>query len=141
MNTQIVRNWMTPDPITITPQTTLPEAHRMMLQYNIRRLPVVNKSKLMGIVTMSDIREAQASDFTMLSVIELNSLLDRLPAKEFMAYEPITISPDATIREAAQLMLRHKIGGLLVVENDELVGIITETDLCKMLVAETEYAQ
>ena len=141
MNTQIVRNWMTPDPITITPQTTLPEAHRMMLQYNIRRLPVVNKSKLMGIVTMNDIREAQASDFTMLSVIELNSLLDRLPAKEFMAYEPITISPDATIREAAQLMLRHKIGGLLVVENDELVGIITETDLCKMLVAETEYAQ
>ena len=141
MNTQIVRNWMTPDPITITPQTTLPEAHRMMLQYNIRRLPVVNKSKLMGIVTMNDIREAQASDFTMLSVIELNSLLDRLPAKEFMAYEPITISPEATIREAAQLMLHHKIGGVLVVENDELVGIITETDLCKMLVAETEYAQ
>ena len=141
MNTQIVRNWMTPDPITITPQTTLPEAHRMMLQYNIRRLPVVNKSKLIGVVTMSDIREAQASDFTMLSVIELNSWLDQLHAKEFMAYEPITISPDATIREAAQLMLRHKIGGLLVVENDELVGIITETDLCKMLVAETEYAQ
>ena len=141
MNTQIVRNWMTPDPITITPQTTLPEAHRMMLQYNIRRLPVVNKSKLIGVVTMSDIREAQASDFTMVSVIELNSWLDRLPAKEFMSYEPITISPEATIREAAQLMLRHKIGGLLVVENDELVGIITETDLCRMLVAETEYAQ
>ena len=141
MNTQIVRNWMTPNPITITPQTTLPEAHRMMLQYNIRRLPVVNKNKLVGIVTMSDIREAQASDLTMSSVVELNSLLDRLPAREFMAYEPITISPEATIREAAQLMLRHKIGGLLVVENDELVGIITETDLCKLLVAETEYAQ
>ena len=140
MNTELVRNWMTPNPITITPQTTLPEARRLMLQFNIRRLPVVNKGRLMGIVTMSDIREAQASDFKMLSVIELNSLLDQLPALEFMSYEPITISPKSMISEAAQLMLRHKIGGLLIVENDELVGILTETDFCRMLTGQTECA-
>ena len=140
MNTQIVRTWMTPGPITITPQTTLPEAHQLMLQYNIRRLPVVNRGKLIGIVTLGDIREAQASDFTMLSVFELNSLLDRLPAREFMAYEPITISPDAAISEAAELMLRHKIGALLVVENGELVGILTETDFCRLLMLQTEVA-
>jgi CBS domain-containing protein len=57
-----------------------------------------------------------------------------------MAYEPITISPDATIGEAARLMLQHKIGGLPVVEYGELVGIITETDLCRLLIMQTENA-
>jgi len=140
MNTQIVRNWMTPNPITITPQTTLPEAHRLMNEHNVRRLPVVNKGKLVGIVTRGDVREAQASDATTLSVYELNYLLDQIPAKEFMAYEPITVSADAPIGEAARRMLQHKIGGLPVVEYGELVGIITETDLCRMLILQPESA-
>jgi len=140
MNTQIVRNWMTPNPITITPQTTMPEAHRLMNEHNVRRLPVVNKGKLVGIVTRGDVREAQASDATTLSVYELNYLLDQIPAKEFMAYEPITVSADAPIGEAARRMLQHKIGGLPVVEYGELVGIITETDLCRMLILQPESA-
>lgn len=140
MNTQLVRNWMTPNPITITPQTTLPEAHRLMNEHNVRRLPVVNKGKLVGIVTRGDVREAQASDATTLSVYELNYLLDQIPAKEFMAYEPITVSADAPIGEAARRMLQHKIGGLPVVEYGELVGIITETDLCRMLILRPESA-
>ena len=140
MNTQIVRNWMTPNPITITPQTTLPEAHRLMNEHNVRRLPVVNKGKLVGIVTRGDVREAQASDATTLSVYELNYLLDQIPAKEFMAYEPLTVSADAPIGEAARRMLQHKIGGLPVVEYGELVGIITETDLCRMLILRPESA-
>ena len=140
MNTQIVRNWMTSNPITITPQTTLPEAHRLMNEHNVRRLPVVNKGKLVGIVTRGDVREAQASDATTLSVYELNYLLDQIPAKEFMAYEPITVSADAPIGEAARRMLQHKIGGLPVVEYGELVGIITETDLCRMLILRPESA-
>ena len=140
MNTQIVRNWMTPNPITITPQTTLPEAHRLMNEHNVRRLPVVNKGKLVGIVTRGDVREAQASDATTLSVYELNYLLDQIPAKEFMAYEPLTVSADAPIGEAARRMLQHKIGGLPVVEYGELVGIITETDLCRMLILQPESA-
>ena len=140
MNTQIVRNWMTPNPITITPQTTMPEAHRLMNEHNVRRLPVVNKGKLVGIVTRGDVREAQASDATTLSVYELNYLLDQIPAKEFMAYEPITVSADAPIGEAARRMLQHKIGGLPVVEYGELVGIITETDLCRMLILRPESA-
>ena len=140
MNTQIVRNWMTPNPITITLQTTLPEAHRLMEKHYVRRLPVIHKGKLVGIVTRGGIREAQASTATTLSVYELNYLLDQLPAKEFMAYKPITISPDATIPEAACLMLQYKIGGLPVIENGELVGIITETDLCRLLILQPEYA-
>jgi len=138
MNTQLVRNWMTPNPITITPQTTLPEAHRLMDEHYIRRLPVIKQGKLVGIVTRGDIRQAQASNATTLSVYELNYLLDQIPAKEFMAYRPITISPDAPIAEAARLMLQYKIGGLPVIENGELVGIITETDLCRLLILQPE---
>ena len=141
MNTQIVRNWMTPNPITITPQTTLPEAKRLMDEHSVRRLPVIHKGKLVGIVTRGDIREAQASTATTLSVYELNYLLDEIPAKDFMAYEPITISADATIAEAARRMQQHKIGALPVVEYGELVGITTETDLCRLLILQSEHAE
>lgn len=138
MNTLIVRNWMTPNPVSITLQTTLPEAQRLMDEHYVRRLPVIHKGKLVGIVTRGDIRVAQASKAITLSTHEMNFYLDQLSAKEFMAYEPITISADSTIEEAARLMLRHKIGGLPVIENGELVGIITETDLCRLLISQPE---
>lgn len=141
MNTQIVRNWMTPNPITITLQTTLPEARRLMDENFVRRLPVINKGRLVGIVTRGDVREAQASKATTLSIYEMNFYLDRLPAKEFMAYEPITISADATIAEAARRMQQNKIGALPVLEYGELVGIITESDLCRLLISQTEYLE
>ncbi|MDQ3007770.1 MAG: CBS domain-containing protein [Chloroflexota bacterium] len=135
MNIRIVREWMTPNPITIAPQTTLPEAHRSMDEHKVRRLPVMNKGKLVGIVTRGDIRAAQASEATTLSVYELNYLMDRIPAKDFMAHDPITVTPNATIGEAARLMFQHKIGGLPVVENGELIGMITETDFCRLLMS------
>ena len=139
MKTQLVRNWMAPKPITITPQTTLPEAHRLMDVHNIRRLPVANKGHLVGIVTLGDIREAQASNATTLNVYELNFMLDQLTAQKFMTYEPITVSPDATIGEAARLIVEYKIGALPVIEDGELVGIITETDFCRLLMLQPEY--
>jgi CBS domain-containing protein len=124
--------------MTITPQTTLPEAQRIMLECNIRRLPVLKGDKLVGIVTLGDIREAKPSDATTLSIYELNYLLDQLTAKDFMTPNPITIAPDATIAEAARLMVEHKIGGLPVVDHGKLVGIITETDLCRLLMMQPE---
>ena len=139
MKTQLVRQWMTPNPITITPQTTLPEAHQLMDKHNIRRLPVVNEGKLVGIVTLGDIREAQASDATTLSVYELNYMLDQLTAQKFMTHDPITVPSNATIGEAAGLVVEHKIGGLPVIQDGELVGIITETDFCRLLMLQPEY--
>jgi CBS domain-containing protein len=124
--------------MTITPQTTLPEAQRIMLECKIRRLPVLKGDKLVGIVTLGDIREARPSDATTLSIYELNYLLDQLTAKDFMTPDPITISPDATIAEAARIMLEHKIGGLPVVKDSRLVGMITETDLCRLLMSQPE---
>jgi CBS domain-containing protein len=121
---------MTPHPINITTQTTLPEAQELMVDYHIRRLPVVHMDNLVGIVTWRDINRAQTSDDSTLSLQELNLRRARLTAREFMSPAVITISPDATIGEAAGLMVEHRIGGLPVVEAGKLVGMITETDIC-----------
>jgi len=130
MNTELVRNWMTPHPITITPQTALPEAQRLMLDYRIRRLPVVNKDKLVGMVTWRDINRAESSTGTVLNLYEFQFMRARLTAREFMSTALVTISPDATIEEAAGLIIEHKISGLPVVEDGKMVGLITETDIC-----------
>ena len=141
MNTGSVRNWMTEDVITITPQTTLPAVQRIMLDHKIRRLPVMKADQLVGIVTLGDLREAKASDATTLSIYELNYLMDKLTARDFMTPDPITIAPDATIVKAARLMVEHKIGGLPVVEDGKLVGIITETDVCRVLMSQPELVE
>jgi len=134
MNKQLVKDWMTRDPIVITPETTLPEAHRIMAEHKIRRLPVVDNGKLVGIVTRGDIREASPSDATSLSIFELNYLLAKLAVKQIMTRKPVTVKPGTTVERAAQIMLEHKIGGLPVVEGGNLVGIITESDIFRMLV-------
>jgi acetoin utilization protein AcuB len=135
MRTQIVSKWMTPDPITVTPQTMLPEAHRLMKDSDIRRLPVLDNGRLVGIVTWGDIREASASDATSLDFFELHTLLARLPVRAFMTRNPITVHPITTIARTAQLMLEHKIGGVPVVDHrSRLIGIITESDIFRVLV-------
>ncbi len=138
MKEQLVSTWMTPDPVFITPSTTLPQAQLIMMERNVRRLPVVWQEKLVGILTYGDIREAKPSDANTLNVYELNYLLDHLLVKAIMTPNPISIRPDSTIGEAAQIMLEHKFGGLPVVEDEKLVGIITETDFCRLLVNEED---
>lgn len=133
-----VKDWMTPDPVTIDPQTTLPEANRLMKECNVRRLPVIEKGKMVGIVTLGDIREASPSNATALSIYELNYLLARLSVGAIMSRDPLTVSPDTSIEAAARLMLEHKIGGLPVVADGRLVGIITESDIFRLLVMEGE---
>jgi acetoin utilization protein AcuB len=136
MKEQLVRNWMTPNPITISPSTTLPQAQQIMMEKKIRRLPVIWNNHLVGILTLGDIREAKPSDASSLSVYELNYLLDQLTVKAIMTSDPVTVHPDSTIARAAQLMLDSKIGGLPVVEDGKLVGIITEMDFCRLIVSQ-----
>lgn len=133
-----VRDWMTPNPITIDPKTTIPEAHKLMKQSRIRRLPVVENGKVVGILTLGDIREASPSDATSLSIFELNYLLARLTVDRVMTRDPLCIDANATIREAARLLLENKIGSLPVLDGDKLVGIITESDIFRVLVQEFE---
>ncbi len=137
MDRYTVRDWMTANPVTISPQTSLADAHRLMKQKKVRRLPVVEDGKLVGIVALSDILEAEPSQATTLSIYELNYLLAELKVEKIMKRPVITVTPDTTIREAANLMLTHKIGGLPVMEGGRLVGIITESDIFRMIVRVT----
>jgi acetoin utilization protein AcuB len=134
MRQELVREWMTTEVVTIPPETTLPEAHRLMTEKGIRRLPVIKRGRLVGLVTRGDIREAEPSDATSLNVWELNYLLATLRIEKIMTHNPITISYDATIGEAAQIMLANKIGGLPVLNHQgNLVGIITESDIFRLV--------
>lgn len=138
MRYSYVRDWMTPNPITISPQTSLHDAGRLMKQQNIRRLPVVHLGDLVGIVSWGDVREASPSDATSLSVWELHYLLAKLSVDDIMTREVITVGPGETIQDAARLMLQHKISSLPVVEGGRVVGIITESDIFRAVVQEWE---
>lgn len=129
-----VRDWMTPNPISISPDTVIVDAHKMMTDNQIRRLPVLRQGKLVGIVTLGDVRGAEPSEATSLSIWELNYLLSRLAIDGVMTREVVTVTPDTPITEAAQLMLENRIAGLPVMEDEALVGIITESDIFRMVV-------
>jgi len=109
------------------------EAHKLMRDEKIRRLPVVNeRGKLIGIITESDLLHASPSDATSLSVWEMNYMLSKVTVEKIMTREVITTQKDTPLEEAARKMVDNKIGGLPVVMDGELVGIITETDLFKV---------
>lgn len=135
MKQELVKDWMTRDVITVTPDMNLPEAHRLMADHQIRRLPVVKNGKLMGMVTRGDVRGAEPSDASSLSIWEMNYLLAKLRIEKVMTRDPITISEDATIGEAAKAMLEKKISGLPVVDDqNQVAGIITESDIFRLVV-------
>ncbi len=136
MKKELVKDWMTKEVITISANCTLPEAHQIMMNEEIRRLPVVDEyGRLKGIITLGDVRGAQPSPATSLSIWELNYLLSSLKVEKIMTPDPITVNIEATIGEAARLMLENRLSGLPVVDNGEkLVGIITESDIFSMVV-------
>jgi acetoin utilization protein AcuB len=124
-----------------TPGTTpVLEARALMQKERIRHLLVVDDGRLQGIVTDRDIRLNMASPATSLSVWELNHLLARLTVDQVMTRSVIVIDPDRDAREAARLMLDHKIGALPVLEGEHLLGIITESDLLRAFVDSPEPA-
>lgn len=125
----LVRDKMSANVLTVSPDTTLPDALALMQERGIRRLPVVAKDRLVGIVTLLDLVRASPSPATSLSVWELNYLLAKLPVKDVMAKDVLTVSADEPIDDAAMLMREHRVGGLPVMDNGKLVGMITETDI------------
>jgi CBS domain-containing protein len=107
-----------------------------MEQHGVRRLPVVRDGRLVGLVSWGDLRAAQPSAATTLSVHEWRALLEKASVDECMSRKPISIGPDEPVLHAAQQMLRHKLSGLPVVLGDRVVGVITESDLFRLLIAE-----
>ncbi len=119
--------------ITVRPETPMQEALNLMHKEKIRRLPVVDKSgRLVGIVTEKDLLHASPSSATSLSVWELNYLLSKITVEEVMTRQVVTVTEDNPIEEAARLMVDNHAGGLPVMRGEEVVGIITETDLFKI---------
>ena len=125
----LVRDRMSSPAVTIDIKGSIHEAHALMRHYNIRRVPVLAKGRLVGIVTWTDLMRALPSQASTLGAWEVPGLLRRASVKEIMTSDPITIGPDAPIEAAALIMRREKIGGLPVVEGHTLVGVITESDL------------
>ncbi|NLJ72890.1 MAG: CBS domain-containing protein [Syntrophomonadaceae bacterium] len=131
-----VKERMTKNVITVSMDTSINEAFRLMKENDIRRLPVLDKGKPVSIITLTDLNQASPSSATSLSIHELNYLLAKTKLKDILPknLKLITVSPDAYIETAAKMMRTHTISGLPVVEDGQLVGIITETDLFESLI-------
>ncbi len=129
----LVGERMTRDPLFIRDDTPIDEAMKVMRGSKVRRLPVLNdKGVLVGIVSERDLLYASPSPATSLSVYELHYLLSKIKVSDLMTTEVITVTEDTPLEEAARIMTDNKIGGLPVMSNGKLVGIITETDLFKI---------
>jgi len=118
--------------ITVPPDLTLPEAFALMKKENIRRLVIVDKGKMVGLVTKNDLENALPSKATSLSMWEINYLIEKVKVSDVMIKDVITVNEDTPIEEAARLMADKKISCLPVLRNNDVVGIITETDLFRI---------
>ena len=137
MKQECVCDWMTREVITISPNTSLVEAHKLMMEKRIRRLPVVHDGRLVGIVTLGDVRGAEPAHASSLNIWESDHLLAKLKIIEIMTQRPVTILEDARMWEAARIMLEKKFSGLPVVDQaGHLVGIITESDIFRLVATE-----
>lgn len=130
----LVRELMTPNPVTVHPETPVPDALRLMRERKVRRLPVIDAhNRLVGIVSDKDLLYASPSPATTLAVWEIPELLGKLKVEKVMTHDVITVAEKTPLEEAARIMADKKIGGLPVMQGPDLVGIITETDLFKSL--------
>ncbi|MGI6622027.1 MAG: CBS domain-containing protein [Clostridiaceae bacterium] len=124
-----VKNKMTANPFTISPDQTIPDAHEIMAKHGVKRLPVMKNGKLVGIVSKEDIIQASPSKATTFSMGEITYLLSKTKISQIMSKNLITISSNALLEEAALLMRDNSVSFLPVVDDNKLVGIITESDI------------
>ncbi len=123
-----VRDVMTWNVATVSSDTPMMEARKIMDAHGIRRLPVVDKGKLVGMVSKERIINSAPSPATSLSVWEINYLLAKMTVKEVMSKNPVTVDPEMSVEGAIALAQKSGVGALPVVENGKLVGIATTND-------------
>jgi acetoin utilization protein AcuB len=125
---------MTTNLITVDIQTPILEALEIMKHNKVKRLPVTKSGKFVGLVSRNMIRDASPSEATSLSVHELNYILFKMTVGYLMVKKPITVSPDLPVEEAIWLGIQHGVGALPVMEENTLVGIITESDISRIVI-------
>ena len=118
--------------ISVSPDAPIHDILAMFKKEHIRRAPVLKDGKLVGIISQGDLLNASPSPVTTLSVWEMNYLLSKVTVKRVMSKKVITVDVDTPIEEAARIMADNKIGGMPVLNNGRVVGMITETDLFKV---------
>ncbi len=124
-----VKTRMTTNPVTVTSETPIAEAYQLLKENKIRRLPVVDHGKLVGIVTERELQQLTPSKATTLSIYEINYLLAKAKVKTAMSKDVLTTTPDTLLEEAAVIMREKRVSALPVMADDKVVGIITETDI------------
>jgi acetoin utilization protein AcuB len=129
---------MSKNVVTINEDDSMQDAMKLMKQHSIRMLPVLKNGSLVGVVTDRDLKRASASDATTLDVHELLYLISKIKVKNIMSKNPISVPPDLTVEETAEILLNNKISGVPVIDtNAKVVGTITQTDLFRVLIALT----
>jgi acetoin utilization protein AcuB len=118
-----VKKLMAKKLVTIPPGTSILKAMEVMRKHSIRHLPVVDEEKFIGFLTEGDLRQAS-----------LLSMVDKISIEDVMIKNPVSISPEASVEDAARLIFKHKIGGLPVIQHHRLVGILTIVDILKAFV-------
>jgi acetoin utilization protein AcuB len=134
----LVKNWMSKPAITIDANASMNDAIKLLKNHNIKMLPVMENGKLVGIVTDRDLKRASASDATSLEIHELLYLISKIKIREIMTQNPITVPQDYTVEETAEILLKHNISGVPVVDQyREVVGTITQNDIFRILISLT----
>lgn len=135
MSNGIVQNWMSSPVITVTPDTRLTEARRLMDENKIRALPVIQEGVLVGIVTRRGLLRLDLSQLD-LQAWQKTTFLSEIRVKEVMSAKPITASPSSRIPKVARVMLENKITAVPVVSDERLVGILTNSDMMRFIISE-----
>src|SRR3954447_10268712 len=132
-----VRRWMSSPALVVDESMPLPDVRQRLTQQRIRRLPVVNQAgQLVGIVTEGDINRVSDSHVTDVREYSLYHRVAALPIGEIMTHTVVTVTPDTSIMDVARLLLDHRIGGVPVVEDGRVIGMITESDLFRLIVVQ-----
>jgi acetoin utilization protein AcuB len=129
----LVRDYMTTELMTVQETDTLLDATMFFVRSTFRHLPVLRSRELVGIITERDVKQYAPSVLSGLSAEEYNTIMETTPISRVMTRTPLTVHPDQSVLDAAKLLYAKRLGCLPVVQNGELVGIITTTDMLKVL--------
>jgi len=132
----LVKDWMSRKVVTVNVNDSMQHAINLLMEHDISMMPVMEDGQLVGIVTDRDLKRASPSDAVMLDIQRILYLLSKLEVGAIMSRYPITLAPDHTVEEAAEIMLTNKISGAPVVdENKHIVGMITKSDMFKAMMS------